>query len=429
MPRIGHIPLDVIMIPLDKKRKIYPPAFPPYPRLYLDLLANKEKLKAEFKNSEFVPKYGDSEIIFDDEGEEKVKEVKKENRNDKKGSEKGKDDKKGSEKGKDDKKGSEKGRKFKKKEEEVLVDDLLSDKPSRDDGKREEGKKEEGNREEKQKRDDEQKKSDDPLADFLQKDGRSLKNKKNSPSDSKHKSYEKKKEELLKDSRKLPPSLADLEDGGAFEGNGIKDASRISRREQDQEQKLREYLFKFELLKRSYPNEDLPKFTINSDPEFVAKTYDDLLKNFALTDTIGKYKKFLMFGFMGVEGFMGNILGFDMKGFTKQQIIEMGSYEKLLIELGEKSYVPKSNWPVELRLLGMIIMNAAFFVGARMAFKSTGTDILGAMNTASNAGVQINNIQQRKKQKMEGPNINLDDIPGVSSPPPSSSGDPQFVKK
>jgi hypothetical protein len=42
----------------------------------------------------------------------------------------------------------------------------------------------------------------------------------------------------------------------------------------------------------------------------------------------------------------GNFLGFDMQGFTKQQMLSMHDYERLLVELGEKSYVPEgSKWP------------------------------------------------------------------------------------
>ena len=41
----------------------------------------------------------------------------------------------------------------------------------------------------------------------------------------------------------------------------------------------------------------------------------------------------------------------------------MNKYEHLLIELGEKNYVPEgSKWPVEIRLLFTIVINAAIFI-------------------------------------------------------------------
>jgi hypothetical protein len=99
-----------------------------------------------------------------------------------------------------------------------------------------------------------------------------------------------------------------------------------------------------------------------------------------------------------------------MSGFAQQQIMSMNTYEKLLIELGEKSYIPESkNWPVEARLVFMVVANAAFFVLTKMIMKKTGSHIMGMFNnmtqsTASN--------QEKPKQKMRGPDIDLNEIPG-----------------
>ena len=99
-----------------------------------------------------------------------------------------------------------------------------------------------------------------------------------------------------------------------------------------------------------------------------------------------------------------------MQGFTQQQIISMHSYEKLLIELGEKSYVPSgSSWPVELRLLFMIIMNAAFFVVSKMMMKKTGANLMGMINSM-NKRTSTNNT---RKRKMRGPTVDLGDIPST----------------
>lgn len=114
---------------------------------------------------------------------------------------------------------------------------------------------------------------------------------------------------------------------------------------------------------------------------------------------------------MGCEFLLGNFLGFDMQGFTQQQVIQMHNYEKLLIELGEKSYVPSgSSWPVELRLLFMIIMNAAFFLVSKMMMKKTGANLMGMINTM-NAKKKVNTTAP--KRKMRGPTINYNEIPSI----------------
>ena len=90
----------------------------------------------------------------------------------------------------------------------------------------------------------------------------------------------------------------------------------------------------------------------------------------------------------------------------------MNSYEKILIELGEKSYVPNgSKWPAELRLLFLIIMNAAFFIVSRMIMKKTGANIMNMVNSMGSSNSESSNNIPKKKKKMAGPSVNLDELP------------------
>lgn len=179
---------------------------------------------------------------------------------------------------------------------------------------------------------------------------------------------------------------------------------------EDEEDKKRELLFKFELLKKSYKNShaEIPEFTVHSDYNNMKKVYDHAVKKLSLDTTIENYKTYLIGGFMIIEYIFGNWLSFDMQGFTQQQIMSMNSYEKLLIELGEKSYIPESKqWPVEIRLLFLIIINAAFFIISKMILRKTGSNLMSMFNSMNTANTQ----EYKPKRKMRGPNINLDEIP------------------
>jgi hypothetical protein len=209
--------------------------------------------------------------------------------------------------------------------------------------------------------------------------------------------------------RQVPPTLAELEQRGTYRGEThLRDINQVNMGEQENEDRKRELLFKFDLLKKSYPNSSIPEFSIHSDLTTMQKSYDDSVRRLSLDSTVENYKTYLIGGFMLVEFIFGNFLGFDMQGFTQQQIVSMNSYEKLLIELGEKSYVPKgSKWPVELRLLFLIIMNAAFFIVSKMIMKKTGANLMNMINGMNTSSVR----PSARKRKMRGPNINLDDIP------------------
>ena len=212
---------------------------------------------------------------------------------------------------------------------------------------------------------------------------------------------------------KMPPSLKELEETGGIKiKKELRDVSNYN--EQEEEDLKRELMFKIDLLKKTYPNSSIPEFSIYSDYKSMKKTYDSIVRKLSLDSTVENYKTYLIGAFMGLEFLLGNVFKFDMQGFTQQQIISMSSYEKLLIEIGEKSYVPSgSKWPVEIRLLGLVLINTAFFLISKMIMQKTGANLLGMisnMNLNKSAGV---GAAPAKKKKMNGPSINLDEIPEI----------------
>jgi len=170
-------------------------------------------------------------------------------------------------------------------------------------------------------------------------------------------------------------------------------------------------LFKFELLKKSYKNVDIPEFTMHSDFQNMNRTYENTVRRVSLDSNVDQYKSLLIGGFMLIEFAMGTWLKFDMAGFTQQQIINMNQYERLLIELGEKSYVPgAAQWPVEFRLIGLILMNSVIFIISKTIMNKTGNNLVNMMNTM-HATMNNNNAASRPKRKMKGPSVSMDDIP------------------
>lgn len=202
----------------------------------------------------------------------------------------------------------------------------------------------------------------------------------------------------------LPPRLSDIQSGiptapyypNANKYNAIED-----------EDAKREMLFKFDMLRRSYPmsNVIIPEYTQFSSLEEMTKTYDSTVRKLSIDSSVDSYKKYLVFGFMITEYVCANYLGFDMTGFTNQQIASISSYDRLLIEIGEKNYLPSGgNWPVEVRLFGMIVMNAAIFIVSKMFMDKSGLNILSKLNSMTMPPPPA------QKRKMAGPNINLNSI-------------------
>jgi hypothetical protein len=209
----------------------------------------------------------------------------------------------------------------------------------------------------------------------------------------------------------LPPKLSDLERQGEIHNRqSTPDLDRMYATEDEEDEMKRELLFKFELLRKAYKTE-VPEFNVHSDLKNMTRSYESTLRRVSLDSCVENYKQLLIGGFMVLEFVLGYLFKFDMQGFTQQQILNMNQYERLLIELGEQSYVPGgSQWPVEVRLLLMVLGNAAIFVIAKMIMKKTGSNIMSAMNSFTRPQPSPMN-----KRKMRGPSIQPDDIPDIST--------------
>lgn len=416
-----HQQIKVIKVPLRRLPIDRPQVFPRMPRLYLELIENKAKIKQDLINKEYVPSISEENI-------ENIppKKYKKIDRNESENSYQASDtDDSDSEQEKSKNKRKQKDKEFNKKM------DLLLDDDSEDDIKKS-NRKDSGSssdsdnsilEKDKEKEKDNSSSADSEdlsvrLKELLNDDSASevsfdkssdRSSKRSKDKYSRHRDSKGHSISYQQVNNSSAPTLSELEkQGGYIPRKELRDINQTTMNEQREEDSKRELLFKFDLLRKSYPSSIIPEYTIHTDIRTMQKSYGDSVRRLSLDSSVDNYKTYIVYGFMGCEFIFGNFLGFDMQGFTQQQILSMNSYEKLLIELGEKSYVPTgSKWPVELRLLFMIIMNAAFFVISKMIMKKTGANILGMVNSMNTSPAQSSNPVQRKR-KMKGPNIDVD---------------------
>jgi len=450
MPRKN---IKVIKVPMsdEEKLSIYKPqVFPRLPRLYLELLENKVKIKQDLINKDYVPSSDNynknvtyNETVNDDD---KYNNKKYDDEVDDKYNKKYDDDdkynKKYDDNNKYNKKYDEIDDKYNKKYDDEIdkkYDDDDKYNKKYDDDDKYNKKYDEDDDKYNKKYDDDDKKNDfdSKLDDYISKNKENDNDKPYSPSSN----ISDRLQELLKDeptgrksetpfikksdnlnyrsvenyrrheeNENMPPTLSEIESqGGVKRKRELRDINNISRDEQEEEDLKRELMFKIDLLKKSYPNAMIPEFSIHSDYSTMKKTYDSTVRRLSLDSSVDNYKNYLIGGFMLCEFVLGSYMGFDMQGFTQQQILSMNSYEVLLIELGEKSYIPQgSKWPVEIRLIGLVLINVVFFIVSKMIMKKTGSNLLGLINN-----MNVKNNNNTTKRKMKGPNINLDEIPEI----------------
>ena len=184
-----------------------------------------------------------------------------------------------------------------------------------------------------------------------------------------------------------------------------------------------EYIWRFRILKKQYKNADLPVYNEHSDLQMMKTSYDRTIRELYLDDAVESYRTYLMCGFMAMEFACTQWIGVDLSGFTIQQGQMMYKYERMLIELGEKSYNTwNTNLPVEIRLIGMILLQAGiFYVGKIISTNAGGNfaelfkSFTGQPPTPEPVNSEQGSPLPPKKKRMRGPKIRPEDIRGAST--------------
>ncbi len=179
-----------------------------------------------------------------------------------------------------------------------------------------------------------------------------------------------------------------------------------------------EFLWRFRILKKSYntnPDISIPEYNEFSDLHTMKTSYERTIREIYLDDAVESYRGYLFGTWILMEYVCVKLIGIDIKGFTVHQLKNMYKYDRMLIELGEKSY---SRWalniPVELRLIMTIVFQAGIFYVGKIVAENYGK---GFGDFIANFGSH-NSYSERKEEpkqapegtKMRGPRINVDDI-------------------
>lgn len=178
------------------------------------------------------------------------------------------------------------------------------------------------------------------------------------------------------------------------------------------------YLWKWRLLKRSYPSrKEMPEFNEHSDLHTMKISFDRTKRDLILEDTVESYRMYLVVAWLGIEYVCTRQIGIDMSGFTSSQTRMMHKYEKLLIELGERRYSKwGSNLPVEIRLGCLILFQAGVFYLSKVMM-SQGNPLFAEIfnGLTGQPPAQKSQSAEAPKKKMRGPTISADDIRNMRS--------------
>lgn len=190
------------------------------------------------------------------------------------------------------------------------------------------------------------------------------------------------------------------------------------------EEERHEYMVKLKMLRKRCPELQLPPYSEHSTHGELKRIYDDGMRELAIAHNFENYKGYLMGGFLLTEFVCTQFFSIDMSGYAQVQITQMSKYDQLLFELGEKSYMGfGSSLPVELRLVGLILFNAAVFYIVKLVeqkggesagalFKSLfGAHVASSQPAAAPAQpARAAPTRAAPAKKRRGPSISVDEI-------------------
>ena len=209
--------------------------------------------------------------------------------------------------------------------------------------------------------------------------------------------------------------------------------------EEKDEREKGEYIRKLKLLKKQYPTRNIPEFNEFTDVKTLKKAYSDEMWDINVDENLQSYRFYLVMSWLGMEFASTKFMGIDMEGMTSYHVRRMQRYDKLLIELGEKSYSRLgASLPVEIRLIGLVLFESlAFYVGKQIIAKGGENigAILGMMDmtnvnqtpqsqpqswgqqfSSQFAGPQTSTEQGEKKSRVRGPSITPEQIRNMAKP-------------
>lgn len=172
-----------------------------------------------------------------------------------------------------------------------------------------------------------------------------------------------------------------------------------------------EFIWRFKILKKQYPTRNIQDYNEHDDIQLMKTSYERTIREIHLETSVESYRMYLIGGFMATEFICCNWMGIDMKGFANQQKNMMDRYDRLLIELGERSY---SRWglnlPVEIRLIGFIIIQAGIFYVGKLLMSSGGGNMSALFNAMAGGPAPAQTSAagaQEEGPRMKGPSVKI----------------------
>ncbi|MDB4769376.1 hypothetical protein OAG24_00275 [bacterium] len=178
------------------------------------------------------------------------------------------------------------------------------------------------------------------------------------------------------------------------------------------------------ILRKKYPNADLPEYNEHSDLAVMESSLKRDEFSLGFDENVESLKSYLMSGFIFIEWVSCMFIGIDMKNFSTFQGKQMKKYDGMLVELSDRKYTRWSkNVPVEIRLLGFCTLQAGIFFLIKSISSKYGKSAGTLFSAVAGIDIDIEDFEnerrhqpqsspqsQPKAKTWRGPGVKAEDI-------------------
>lgn len=161
---------------------------------------------------------------------------------------------------------------------------------------------------------------------------------------------------------------------------------------------------KFTNLKLNYPDRGI-EFPAEKSLNKIHDTYHAVIKSIYVNMNLGQLQLGYIIVLMAIEFVCVKAFNIPLAGFTKMELKRMYRYNQLMVELGENLYsAGNSQWPIEWRILGTLVMNIVIFVALKFLAQYVGGEsmsevIRNAVDKVLDNPVTKDNIEKGSASK------------------------------
>lgn len=135
------------------------------------------------------------------------------------------------------------------------------------------------------------------------------------------------------------------------------------------EEKMRaDFQVKFAILRSAYPEMSIPNYGKEYSIEQIKAFYKAYVRKIYVDDAMRQSSIYLYIFWIIIEAVCTHYFKIDISGFASRQLKSMNTYHRTLLELGERAAgkegadIIASEWPPEMRLLGISVLQAVILL-------------------------------------------------------------------